>query len=268
MSLESPIAVPGVRNLRDIGGLRAADGRITATRRLYRAELLTDRSANESNAVWTDAADDAVTTLGLATVIDLRSQPELDVSPSRWVREGTTHVHVPIDDGAPGSESDLMAAVVSGAKASFTVEDLGNYYLAMLHGRANELGRGIRTIAESDGPVLVHCSAGKDRTGVLVAVALEIVGVDRETVLDDYVETGIRTPDRVSLYADMLESRGLTADQVRPMFETPRTALSHALESAVASDGSIAEFFINRAALTAEDVERLRAALLTEEPGR
>lgn len=260
--MSSAPQVPGVRNLRDVGGY-AADGGVVAGGLLYRAELLTDRNANESNATWTDEAADAVEALGLRLVIDLRSLPELESSPTRWVHDGVRHAHIPIDDGAPGSDTDLMAAVFSGARESFTVDDMGRYYREMLDRRAPELARGAHEIASADGPALVHCSAGKDRTGILIAMVLGLLGVSRQDILDDYVETGIRRPDRVLLYSDLLERRGLSPEQLRPMFETPRVALESALGWLDDTAGSVETYLVERGGLDPADVIRLQRRLIS-----
>ncbi|RFA10381.1 hypothetical protein B7R54_15080 [Subtercola boreus] len=257
--------IAGVQNLRDLGGTVAAGGAVVAPGRLYRAELLTDTSPNESNATWTEAVDEGVALLGLAAVIDLRSVPEKNVSPSRWVRDGTLYVEIPIDDGAPGSSTDLMKAVLAGTRDLFTVDDMELYYRSMLAGRAVELATGVAAIADAAGaPVLVHCSAGKDRTGVLIAMVLDLLGVARDDVLSDYEETGRRRPDRVLEYTALFARHGLTVEQVRPMFETPRRALAGALADVDERYGSVEAYLSERGGLEAGTADRLRSALLTE----
>ncbi len=80
------------------------------------------------------------------------------------------------------------------SEASLSIEDmppsLGELYERMLHGpAARTLVRAIDAIATSEGPVLVHCTAGKDRTGVTIAVALALAGADREAIIADYALT-------------------------------------------------------------------------------
>jgi hypothetical protein len=65
-------------------------------------------------------------------------------------------------------------------------------YMSYLHRRPDSVVGSLRAIARADGAVLVHCAAGKDRTGVVVAIALDAAGVDRDTIVDDYLATAER----------------------------------------------------------------------------
>ena len=65
-------------------------------------------------------------------------------------------------------------------------------YLGYIHNRPDSVVAAVRAVARADGAVLVHCAAGKDRTGVVVAFALDAAGVSRETIVDDYLATGER----------------------------------------------------------------------------
>ena len=259
------VVIEGVPNLRDLGGLRGADGRAIRPGRLYRAELLTAVAPNESNAVWDEARREEYEALGLALVVDLRSDPERLGSPSAWaLGPGVQVVEIPIDDGAPGSATDLVAPILRGERSAFTRDDFVRYYATMLEGRGADLVRGVRAVADAGGrPALIHCSAGKDRTGVLVAMLLHLLGVDRAAIVADYARTGEVRPNRVGRYRRVFEERGIDPEAVRLMFETPADVFAAALDGLVARHGSV-RGYLEAHGLTDEDVERLRSALLED----
>jgi protein-tyrosine phosphatase len=156
------LRLPGTRNLRDVGGYPTADGRRTRWRTLLRTDAL-DRLPRASQATLLD--------LGLRTVIDLRWPHELDEAPS--VFRSSRHVtyrSIPLlaDDPTPYA-------------------GLAGTYRHMLDARAPQLVEVVRTVLEPDGlPAVIGCAAGKDRTGIAIALILAAVGVPPEIVVDDY----------------------------------------------------------------------------------
>ncbi|MDQ4501473.1 tyrosine-protein phosphatase [Sinomonas sp. ASV322] len=162
------IPVDGTHNFRSAGGYAAGD-RTVRERKLFRSDALHR---------LTEGGRSAVEDLGITTVIDLRDASELESAPSAVGGLPLTIAHTPIFDSVrvPG-----IAAVTS----------LGEVYRLIVERHADRLAAAVRHIADSgDGAVLVHCTAGKDRTGLVVATALLAVGVDREQVLADYAASG------------------------------------------------------------------------------
>jgi protein-tyrosine phosphatase len=151
-------------NLRDVRGLRTDDGRIVRRGALYRSEAPRSTSGPDV-PVWPPAL-----------VIDLRAAEE-----RTWAHPlaglATVH-HVP------------LGRTLAPALAEQTDEpDLGWAYRLLAKEAATEIAGIIGLVAQSPGPVLVHCTAGKDRTGIVVAVLLRAVGVTRADVLADYLRT-------------------------------------------------------------------------------
>ena len=105
------------------------------------------------------------------------------------------------------------------------------FYLAYLRDRPDNIVASLRTIADADGAVVVHCAAGKDRTGVVVALALSAVGVPRERIVADYAASAERMEPLLArlkasdTYRDDLNSR--PDDSHRPRPETMRSFLAH-----------------------------------------
>jgi protein-tyrosine phosphatase len=129
----------------------------------------------------------------LEVVIDLRTDVEVALEgpgPMTEV-EGVRIDHRSLHPAVKHSE-DLVAGAVNPwaglVDAELPGEDpVVRSYISYLHSRPDSVVAAVRAIAQSDGSVLVHCAAGKDRTGVVVAIALDAVGVDRETIVEDYL---------------------------------------------------------------------------------
>jgi protein-tyrosine phosphatase len=213
------IKLDGAVNVRDVGGLPLADGGVTAEGRLLRADNLQELSA----ADVTRLVDD----IGVTTVIDLRSTAELTSegpAPLDAVAS-VRHAHHPVLPEA-GLATDVVADVFvvrdEQDRSRFPGNRLTGHYLGYLEDRPEQVVAAVRSIAASDGAALVHCAAGKDRTGVVVALTLSAVGVQPEAVVADYVATGERVEPllarlrRTPIYAPDVNSKPASAHMPRP----------------------------------------------------
>lgn len=158
--------VPGVYNFRDVGGLPAASGE-TRSRVLYRSGSL---------AHLGDEGRATITSLRLRRVIDLRDNAEVDRQPS-------------LIDGIDVER--LSLPVFLGSSASFFDEDLSltDMYRTIVTDSRDRVVSVVRGIVQ-DQPVLVHCTAGKDRTGVLAASLLLCLGATDADIVADYGRSG------------------------------------------------------------------------------
>lgn len=160
------LSVGATYNLRDIGGYETVDGRCTTWGRLFRSDA----------ARFTNAAD--IIALGLRTVVDLRDEPELAALPTGL------DVLVPKVVHRPLNPRPLLTDVHD------SPDPLGGLYVALVRERGPELASVIAELARPGAlPALVHCAAGKDRTGVVIALVLSAIGVPDETVVADYALT-------------------------------------------------------------------------------
>jgi protein tyrosine/serine phosphatase len=159
----------GAYNLRDLGGYRARDGRTVKWRSLWRADGL-HRITESSLSVVRD--------LGWRTVLDLRTPTEVDAG--RYCCTGVDVIHLPIlrdtwDVEAVSAHHDDAAAF------------LAERYLEMTESGATAIATAFELLASRQRlPMVFHCSAGKDRTGVLAALVLAALDVDDEQIAIDY----------------------------------------------------------------------------------
>ncbi|MCE0761965.1 tyrosine-protein phosphatase [Pseudonocardia kujensis] len=254
--------VGATTNLRDLGGTPTEDGRAVLSGRVYRAEALVAPGTTTRCTAWLPEHTDAYRALGVRTVLDLRSAGEAERIASSWPEAtGADYVALPIEEGGEG-DTDYVREIRTGVRTGFTAADMAGYYALTLRRRTVEFGAGLRILADPGRhPVLIHCAAGKDRTGLLVALLLEALGVAREVVVADYALTGVLRPDRVQAYADLFEGIDLAA--VATLFDSPAAAMEEALTGLDVECGSVTGFLVDRCGVTWSEIDSLRANLLS-----
>jgi protein tyrosine/serine phosphatase len=213
------IELEGAVNVRDLGGLPTEDGRKTIEGRLLRADNLQELSASDIERLVRDT--------GVTTVVDLRSSTELESegpAPLDAVA-GVRHAHHPVLPEL-GSATDVVAQALltrsDQDRSRYPGDPTCGHYLGYLEDRPDQVVAALRSIAHSEGAALVHCAAGKDRTGVVVALALSAAGVRPEAVVADYAATGERIGAvlgrlrRSPTYASDINSKPADSHQARP----------------------------------------------------
>jgi protein-tyrosine phosphatase len=173
---ERILPLVGASNFRDLGGYLTGAGGTTRWGQLYRSDTLHE---------LTEADVDLLRGIGLASVIDLRTAIELDRSGRGLLgHEPVGFLHASVLQ-VEGGESIALPAPPE--------DDPAERYLWYLEVGRGALVKALITIADpSNRPLVFHCAAGKDRTGVLAALILDILGVEHSTIIDDYVITASR----------------------------------------------------------------------------
>lgn len=270
------VRLQGAVNVRDLGGLPTIDGRVTRSGRALRADNLQGLTPADVHHLVHD--------LGLRTVIDLRTTVEVEKEgPGPLTREplvrhrhcslfpeGGKMTDVDADALLPWQTDDRPTPVLIDSAGDpgppAGPEEIANslsigYYLGYLRDRPDSVVAALRAMARDDGAALVHCAAGKDRTGVVVALALAAVGVTREAIIADYVATGEVLDlilDRLRnspTYAEDLDDRPPDAHRPRPQ------TLQRFLQTLDQHSGGPLGW-LDRAGFDAADIEQLRARLL------
>ena len=168
---ERLIALEGAVNFRDLGGYATATGMRTRWRTLFRADGLGE---------LTDSDLSVLRTLGIRTVIDLRSGEELERGRFDVDAHPVAFHHFPFLDELPDAEE-------FDRRPGF----LGSQYREFLSDAGGRIRAALEVLAAPGAlPAVFHCTAGKDRTGVLSAIVLSLLGVDEPTVVADYALSG------------------------------------------------------------------------------
>lgn len=167
--------LPGCTNFRGLGGMPAAGGGELRGGMLYRSDGLARLSA-EGTAAFTE--------LGIATVVDLRTPEEVDrqpwAPPAGW--PGTL-LHLPLVAQQPQWE----AVGSDPGHAPPSRDPVVELYVTALTGAGEPVRRVIELLADPAAyPVLVHCTSGRDRTAVVVAMVLRLIGISSDAIADDY----------------------------------------------------------------------------------
>lgn len=204
------IELDGAVNVRDLGGLPIDGGGTTAPGVLLRSDNLQGLSDKDVQCLVGD--------LGVRTVIDLRTPAEVSAEgPGPLVHAGLRHVNLDLIPGWDPQRSDVGRIVPHERREA---GDMSHFYLGYLDDAPDQVVQALRELADADGATVVHCAAGKDRTGVVVALALVVAGVPREEVVADYALTAERIEavrDRLvasPTYAEDMKRRPL--DDMRP----------------------------------------------------
>jgi protein-tyrosine phosphatase len=184
------IDLEGAVNVRDVGGMPTADGGETVYRRLLRSENLQELTEEDIALL--------VGEIGVTTVVDLRSTRELMTegpAPLDAV-DGVQHAHHPVLKEFLDASDTVAAALLLTAQQEdaerYPGDLMTGHYLGYLENRPEEVVGALRSIVTAPGAAIVHCAAGKDRTGVVIALALTIAGVETEVIVADYVATNDR----------------------------------------------------------------------------
>lgn len=193
------INLPGVRNMRDLGGLPLEGGGRTAWRRLIRSDNL--------RALPASAVAELLETYAVRAVADLRTDVEV-ASEGRGPFVNVDNVTVHSLSLFPPTPPSTRAGIDEPPRLPWNRGDgsarpVVDVYLGYLQDRSDSVMSALRLIATSSGSTIVHCAAGKDRTGMVCAWALAEVGVTREAIIGDYVMSA----GRISMVLSDMRSR-------------------------------------------------------------
>jgi protein-tyrosine phosphatase len=245
MLAERRVGFAGALNFRDIGGYPIVGGGQTRWGTVFRSDSLHKLTPEDLLAF--DA-------MGIRSISDLRREEEREREPGPRPSLSFSLPNQRVADADPA--------------AVRTHEDgqrwLLSDYLGMLERAGPAIGRLFAHLSEPDAtPALIHCAGGKDRTGLSVVLLLSLLGVDRETVLDDYELTGrIQSAKDIPWVVDMFVEMGLPREGAEGMLSSPRWAMAEALDRLDSAYGGVTTYLLDRGELSPGVLTRLRDKLV------
>ncbi|MBF4551144.1 tyrosine-protein phosphatase [Pseudoclavibacter sp. VKM Ac-2888] len=262
-------SLQGTFNFRDTGGMPLVAGGTTTPGVFYRSDAL-------SSLTQTGLEELAASDIGV--IVDFRTPSERQMAPDRLpVSRPFRVAELPLLEGAVSGlvQQGLQSAAGGGDPVeqakSFEVvlaqiPSLGELYVGMLEHGATSFAELARLVANATTTpptaVLVHCTAGKDRTGVGSALLLDAVGVERSAIVADYTSSGERLAGEWAerMYG-MVAQYGLPlTDEIKDLVAaTPASAIERALEWVDAHGGSVA--YLQSGGLTGAELAALKGRL-------
>jgi protein-tyrosine phosphatase len=252
------IELEGAVNVRDLGGLPTSDGGTTVAGRLLRSENLQELSPGDVARL--------VDEIGVTTIVDLRSTNEVTIEGPAPLDAlaGVRRAHHPVLTEFLDVSDTVKAALVTEMaevdRARYPDDPMCGHYLGYLENRPERVTGALREIATAPGAAIVHCAAGKDRTGVIVALALTAADVEPEAIVADYMASGDRIEAIIErLSRSKMYAGGVNGTPVRA--HAPRAETMKAfLEQLTTRYGGL-EAWLARSGFTAKELSLLRAKL-------
>jgi protein-tyrosine phosphatase len=249
------IPLGGVVNFRDIGGYTTTDGRRVRKGQVYRAGML-------ANLEVDDLA--YLEQIGLKLVCDLRSTEERDQSPDKLPPiDGLEYLHLPLN--AEDNRAERLRTLLLNPRA---FEDImvQMYKDVIVDRNAALYGDILRRIADPGNlPTLIHCTAGKDRTGVGVALLLMLLGVPDAAIVADYTLSN-EFHETFRAYGAQAVARlkwlGVGPDDIQPLLICRPETMQATLDHIRAKYGGIEPYLTTAAGLDAGSIAALRTHLL------
>jgi len=264
---ERVLKLEAVNNFRDYGGWRATDGAVVATGRLFRCAHLHRATA---------ADIDRIRALRISTVTDLRSPREQQAQPSAWLGKLPLAV---IEEPVEASETTEIDADepphIRALRASdFSFAALRDF-LAAAYAEMPYDARHIAlfrryfdALAVGPGAMLIHCAAGKDRTGILAWLTHHVLGVHADDAMADYLlsNTAGNIEDRLPHTRRRMEEtygRAISDAAMIAMLNVEPGYIQRCEAALVARSGSVERYLTDVLGIDSVRRDRMRAALLT-----
>lgn len=243
--LERLIPLDGPANFRDLGGYETDRGKRVRSGRVFRSDSLSFMSDEDVRHV--------TEVLGLRSVIDLRAGHEVEQfthGPLEALPVTVWHMPILDETRRPPKGWNDGSTIPLDELYGLMLERFGHRFVAVL-----------RLIGAGDTqPVVFHCAAGKDRTGLVAMLVLGLLGVDPEIIAADYALTDSRMPVMLERHQARAQG-GSTAEVARQHYAVDAAAMRAVMDRIVAEHGSV-EGYVLAQGLEPEAVARLRASLL------
>ncbi|MDA8216498.1 MAG: tyrosine-protein phosphatase [Dehalococcoidales bacterium] len=248
----------GLANFRDIGGLATADGRHMKANVLFRSDDLSQLSRPDLRKMEQ---------LNLRLICDLRTPTERRARPDRIPAGNVRVVNVPIYQSEVGFlRPRILGFLLRRSSESDFEEFVRDYYQTIAFQQTAQIREVITLISEETNlPALIHCTIGRDRTGLIAALVQLLVGVPRSVVIDDYLISNNYYEARIAALANRarwLRLLGVTPERVREMLEARAEYLAETLDHIIALYDSVEEYLNKACSINRRRLRNLRQLLV------
>ena len=242
-------------NFRDVGGLVNRKGQAVVQGKIFRSGEITDLSAQDQQEFTQD--------LGIKRIFDFRTAQEVAERPD-LIFPGVefTNIDLMKDTSGPGASLEELA------QANLTADDhMKGLYRDLVLNPAAQKGyhEFLHQLVKSDEPFIFHCFAGKDRTGLGAALILEILEVDREEILTDYLLTNELRQEANQVLLDELRAQGTSEArlaEINTLMSVKADYLMEAYHQIETHYGDMSAYLTNQLGMSAQDIAEFRRLYL------
>jgi protein-tyrosine phosphatase len=245
------VKLDGAYNFRDLGGYSTQDGRSLPWGMFFRSDELSEISDTDLVTLQN---------LHLRTIVDLRSPREIKSKGNR-LPVGSRYRQIQIYKREP--IMDYLWVVLF--RRHLLAQALGGNYIRMVETRALAFGEALRFLTQPDNyPIVYHCSAGKDRTGILSALTLSVLGVAEETIIADYTLSNLGFDHYFAEFIaeGRLDRWQIPYEEFQAFFIVHPEWMRNLLTYLDKRYGSVENYLLQKAGLTQEELESIRENLL------
>ncbi|MFC9897026.1 tyrosine-protein phosphatase [Nocardia sp. NPDC127579] len=260
---DRPLGLAHAPNARDIGGYPVTGGGKLKFGQVFRADALDTIDAGEQAAL---------AGLKITEAIDLRSPAEVSAAPDKLpasIKRTELPIYDPADDfylmvtGLIGAGPDRQQEALGDGKAAEIMRTYYRWFVTDATAR-NQFATALRGIATAPAPILYHCTAGKDRTGVLTGIVMEALGVAKGQIYQDFLDSNDNLAAKNEALLTGLESRGLIKDRELfvPLVGVQRDYLEAFFDQTRQSYGSFEKYLSDGLGVDSATIDALRAKLV------
>lgn len=231
-------------NFRHLGGIVTGHGAIR-DRFSYRSDDVSSIDDEEA---------ERLAALEVSLIIDFRDPQETKSGRGPIANHVEGYLNLPLIESS-GNSGQVLHKIFD---ESFSAEDLGDWYFYLMGQVAPLVNQGIEAIAESDKPVIFHCAAGKDRTGIFAAGLLSALDTDQQQILDDFEQTQVNMPKvlhRLMRLQPMFNEQAIM--QAGALLRADRAAMQRFLYLAEMEHGGLKQMLLD-SGLSKKTIDRLK----------
>lgn len=243
-------------NFRDIGGCKSSDGRVVKEGLFFRSANLVNLSKNDLQMLKD---------LNIKTIFDFRDESEILSSPSDIV-ENINYIRIPAmpqlksNIAQLGSIKEMMENMFDKNNA-FELLKEAYYNLPVNNPAYKKLVKLMQN--DSNLPILMHCTAGKDRTGVGSAIILMILGVNRSSIVEDYLKSNQSAKDSINeILSVQPELKNVPKDKLKYIFGVNETYINEVFKRIDTDFDSTEDYLLKEFNLTKDDIKNLQSKYL------